>query len=71
MNAVMVVIVPKLAELPLQTSRVPEQNMIEKLPPYSAYQPLNEGMRHRNFGDGLDFVNFKDTQVCLPSVILE
>jgi hypothetical protein len=37
MNAVVVVIVPRITELPLQISRVPEQNMIEKLAPYSAY----------------------------------
>ena len=63
MDAVTVVIDSKRFELSLQIKRIPEEYVIEVLAPQRTDQSFDEGMRHWNIGNRLDFVDFKYTQI--------
>jgi len=44
---------------------------VKVFPPSGFNQSLDEGMRYRSIREGLDFPDFENPQVGLPSVILE
>ena len=68
MNAMRVVIVPELSQLPRQVDRVPEEHAIEVLAPDRADQPFDERMRDRSVRNRLDLLDLEDAQVGEPAV---
>ena len=71
MNAMGVVIVSELSQLPRQVHRVPEKHAIQVLAPDRADQALNEGMRNRDVWNRLDLLDLEDAQVGQPTVEAE
>jgi hypothetical protein len=58
-------------QLALQITLAPKECPIEKLSPYRSDQSLNESVRTRRAGNGLDLVNFKYSQVRSPAMKTE
>lgn len=71
MNATVVIVFLKYAQLFLQVNSVPEQRLVNKLTANRADQALNKGMGNGCIGNVLDGVNVKDAEVCLPAKIPE
>src|SRR5438876_404479 len=68
MNAMSVVIVAELLQLPRQVHRVPEEYPIEVLTPDRSDQPFDERMRDRSVRNRLDLLDLEDAQVGEPTV---
>ena len=71
MTAPDVVVVTKLQQLVFEIKGIPEQNLVEKLPPNRPNEALNKGMRPWYVRNRFDLLNVEDPKVCLPAVILE
>jgi hypothetical protein len=54
MNAISVVVVPEVQQLPFEISGAPKRDFIQELSPYRADQSFDERMRERDLGHGLD-----------------
>ncbi len=67
----MVVIRLEVRQLFLQIAGIPEECMVKIFTANSADESLNEGMRLRCIGDGLDLIYTQNSQICLPLVIQE
>ena len=63
MNAINVVVMPELVQLPLKINRVPEERVIEILAPNRPDQPFNERVRNRGIGHRLDLLDLEYAQV--------
>jgi hypothetical protein len=70
-HAMLVVIGPESIELPCQVGDIPEEYVVQILPPDCTDQPFHERMRARDQGQGLDFVDFEHAQVGPPAVKCE
>jgi hypothetical protein len=68
MRAMLVVVLLKLDELPLEISRGPEQHAIQTLAPDGPNQPFDDRMGARHVRDRLDFPDVEDPHVRLPLV---
>jgi hypothetical protein len=66
MSSVAIVVMLEIDELGFQVGCTPKQHSIEVLAPDGADQPLDEGVRERDVGNGLDFGHFQDPKVGLP-----
>ena len=66
-----VVVIPKSQQLPLQVASSPKGHLVEKLPPDRRYEPFHEGLRERCIGHGLHFRDLEKSKVGLPSMKLE
>lgn len=55
MNPVEVVVASEDGKFSPQIDRVPEKRMVEELSSHCSDCPFDEGMRHGDAGDGLDF----------------
>ena len=62
MNAIGVVVVPELSQLPHQVDRVPEEHPVKVLTPDSSDEPFDERMRNRRVRNRLDLVDLEDAQ---------
>ena len=71
MITAVIVIILECFKLSLQIDRVPEQRLIKKLTANGPDQAFDEWVRDWGIGDGSDWFNLKNTEVRLPSVILE
>lgn len=58
-------------ELPLEIARIPKQDVIEKLSPSSSNESFDERMGQRDVGHSLQFLDFEDSQIRLPSMKLK
>ena len=63
MNAMSVVIVAELLQLPRQVHRVPEEYVIEIFASNGADKPFNERMRNRRVWNRLDLLDREDAQL--------
>jgi hypothetical protein len=68
MNAMGVVVVSELSQLPRQIRRVPEKHPIQELTPDRADQSLDERMRKRHVRSRLDLLHLEHAQVGEPAV---
>ena len=68
MNAVSVVIVLELRQLPGQVHRIAEKCPIEVLTPDRSHEPLDERMRYWRVGNRLDLLEGEDAQLGQPTV---
>lgn len=68
MNAISVVVMPELVQLPLKINRVPEERAIQILSPDRADQPFNERMGDRGMRHRLDLLDLRHAQVGEPPV---
>ena len=71
MDARRVVIGLEVGELSFEVTAVPKQNMVEKLAPSSANQPLHKGMREWNVRHCFDLIDIQYPQICLPTMKFE
>ncbi len=71
MTTDMVVILLECFEFSFKIRRIPKGDTVKVLPPNRSNQSLDEGMRYRDIWDGLNLLDPKNSQVGLPSVILE
>ena len=71
MKTVVVVIILERFKLTFQINSVPEQRLVKKLTTNGSDQALNKWMGNGSIRDAFDGVNFNNTKVRLPSVILE
>ncbi len=55
-------------KLALQIHRIPKEYLIKVFPTYNVDQSLDEWVRHWNIWDRLDFLDFENTKIGLPSV---
>ena len=67
-NAPLVVIGGESIQLAMQVEAVPEEGLVEILAPKGSDQPLDERMRARHEGDGLEFLDFEDAQIRPPAM---
>ena len=67
-NAALVEITDESIQLALQVAAVPERSVVEILAPDGSDEPLDERMRARHEGDGLEFVDIEDSQICSPAM---
>ena len=52
----------------MQVEAVPEEGLVEILAPKGSDQPLDERMRARHEGDGLEFLDVEDSQIRSPAM---
>jgi hypothetical protein len=52
----------------MEVESIPEEGLVEILAPKGSDQPLDERMRARHEGDGLEFLDFKDSQIRPPAM---
>ena len=71
MNAISVVVVPEVQQLPFEISGAPERDLIQELSPYRADQSFDERMRERHLGYRLDLRHVENAQIRLPAMELE
>ena len=69
MNPLLVVVFPKGLKFPLQVVRIPKKDVIQVFTTNRSNQSLNKWMWYWCMRDGLNFFDFKNFQVGLPSVI--
>ena len=62
-NASLIVVERKSFQFALQVQTIPEEDLIEVLTSHGADEPLDEWVRARHEGDGLEFLDLKDPQV--------
>jgi hypothetical protein len=67
-NAPLVVIGSELIQLAMQVEAVPEERVVEILAPKRSDQPLDERMRARHEGDGLEFLDVENSQIRPPAM---
>ena len=67
-NAPLVVIGGESIQLAMKVEAVPEEGLVEILAPKGSDQPLDERMRARHEGDGLEFLDFEDAQIRPPAM---
>ncbi len=68
MDAISVVVIPELIQLPLKINRVPEERAIQILSPDRADQPFDERMGNRRVRHRLDLLDLKYPQIGQPPV---
>ena len=68
MDAHVVVVAGKLAELALKIQTVPEHDVVQILSADSADQPFDEWVRAGHEGYGFDFFNLEHPQICSPAM---
>jgi hypothetical protein len=68
MRGMMIEVGSEIEQLVFEIRSRPKQRAIQTLPPYRSDQPLHEGMRQGNVGDGLDFGHLQDPKIGLPLV---
>jgi hypothetical protein len=52
----------------MQVEAVPEEGLVEMLAPMGPDKPLDERVRARHEGDGLEFLDFETSQIRLPAM---
>jgi hypothetical protein len=52
----------------MQVKFVPEKSLVEVLAPKGSDESLDERMRVRHEGDGLESLDFHGTQICPPAI---
>jgi hypothetical protein len=52
----------------MKIEAVPEEGLVEILAPKRADQPLDERMRARQEGDGLEFIDVENSQIRSPAM---
>ena len=67
-NASLIVVDRKSFQFALQVQTIPEEDLIEVLTSHGADEPLDEWVRARHEGDGLEFLDLKDPQVRSPAM---
>jgi hypothetical protein len=67
-NAPLVVVGGESIQLAMEVESIPEEGLVEILAPKGSDQPLDERMRARHEGDGLEFLDFKDSQIRPPAM---
>jgi len=67
-NSMLVAVVSKGLELAREIDRVPEKRVIQEFAPDRSDQTLNEWMRDRNVGHGLDLFDREHAQVGEPAM---
>jgi hypothetical protein len=55
----------------MKVEAVPEEGVVEILAPKGSDQPLDERMRARHEGDGIEFLDFEDAQIRPPAMKAE
>ena len=66
-----IVVRREVGELAFEVTRVPEQDVVEKLAPRRPDEPLHKRVGHRNAGHGLDFIDIEHSEMRVPAVLLE
>ena len=67
-NAPLIVVDGKSFQFALQVQTIPEEDLIKVLTPHSSDEPLDERVRARHEGDGLEFLDLKDPLVRPPAM---
>jgi hypothetical protein len=67
-NASLIVVDRKSFQFALQVQTIPEEDLIEVLTSHGADEALDEWMRARHEGNGLEFLDLKDPQVRSPAM---
>jgi hypothetical protein len=67
----LVVIDGETRKLVMKVDAVPEERLVEILATKSSDQPLDERMRARYEGDGLEFLDVENSQICAPAMKTE
>ena len=68
MNAPLVEIGSESIQLAMQVEAVPEEGVVEILAPKGSDQPLDERMRARYEGHGLELLDVENAQICPPAM---
>ena len=68
MDPFSVVVIREVDELSFKIARIPKEHLVKVFTPDRSDQSLNEWMRLRRIGDGLDLVDFKDPKISFPSM---
>jgi hypothetical protein len=55
-------------QLAMKVEAVPEENLVEILAPKGSDEPLDERMRARDEGDGLEFLDVENSQIRPPAM---
>ena len=63
-----VVVAGESIQLAMKIEAVPEENLVEILAPKGSDEPLDERMRARLEGDGLEFLNVESSQIRPPAM---
>jgi hypothetical protein len=64
----LVVVGGESIQLAMKIEAVPEENLVEILAPKGSDEPLDERMRARREGDGLEFLNVENSQIRPPAM---
>jgi hypothetical protein len=67
-NASLVVIVGESSQLAMQIKAVPEEGVVQIFAPKGSDQPLDERMRARHKGRGLEFLDIENSQIRSPAM---
>ena len=67
----LVVVNDESIQLAMKVEAVPEENLVEILAPKGSDEPLDERMRARHEGDGLEFLDIENSQIRSPAMKLE
>ena len=65
----MVVVVREASKHSLKIPRVPKEDEIKVFATDCSDQSLDEWVRLRRIGDGLDIIDFKDPKIGFPSLV--
>ena len=68
MHTMLIIIISKFTQLPLQVHGIPEKCVVEVLAPNSTDQPFDERMRNWDVRNRLDLLDFEYPQVGEPTV---
>ena len=69
MNSILVVVIREASKLSSKISRVPKEDVIKVFATDCSDQSLDEWMRLRRIGDGLDLIDLKDSKIRFPSLV--
>ncbi len=69
MDPVGVVVILKITQLFFQIAPVPEKSLVQVFAPDGADEPLGEGMRYRHIGNGINRLNFTNSEIRPPLVV--
>ena len=69
MNSISVVVIREASKLSSKISRVPKEDVIKVFATDCSDQSLDEWMRLRRIGDGLDLIDFKDPKIDFPLLV--
>jgi hypothetical protein len=64
----LVVVSGESIQLAMKVEAVPEENLVEILAPKGSDEPLDERMRARHEGDGLEFLDVENSQIRSPAM---